>query len=245
MESKEFFKKFLSLYLWGNIAAMVLVVVLLCFGVKFGLDLYTHHGEGILVPNLVGKQFEDARRLLDAKGLVIEISDSGFSKKHPADCVLAQYPGTRDKVKQGHVIYVTVNSPHSPMLTIPDVIDNSSYREAEAKLTSMGFRLLKPQMVHGEKDWVYGITCRGRKLFAGDRVPVDKGLVLQIGDGTFDQGAVDVDYVEHVPDPEEHIDEYKEDDFEVVDPHEDVKTTDSDIKEQQKTEVDDSGINDF
>ena len=47
MKTKEFFGKFCSLYLWGNLFAMVLVVVGLCFGVKYGLELYTHHGEGI------------------------------------------------------------------------------------------------------------------------------------------------------------------------------------------------------
>ena len=37
MEAKEFFGKFASGFLWGNILAMVLVVVALAFGVKYGL----------------------------------------------------------------------------------------------------------------------------------------------------------------------------------------------------------------
>lgn len=43
MTSSEFINKFKSKYLWGNLAAMALVVVLLCVGVRFGIDFYTHH----------------------------------------------------------------------------------------------------------------------------------------------------------------------------------------------------------
>ena len=50
MTSSEFINKFKSKYLWGNIGAMILVLVLLCVGVKYGIDIYTHHGEAIRVP---------------------------------------------------------------------------------------------------------------------------------------------------------------------------------------------------
>jgi len=213
MNINTFFKKSCSLYLLLHLVAMAVVAVLLLVCVKFGLNLYTHHGECIDVPNLVGKQYEDAFRILDSKGLVLEVSDSGYNKKMPANTVLAQYPGDNDKVKQGHVIYVTLNSSHSPLLTIPDVVDNSSFREAQAKLTSMGFKLLTPQMVHGEKDWVYGIVSRGRKVYAGDRIPVDNALILQVGDGSFDEGSMDVDYVAPTPRPVEEETEPSEEEY--------------------------------
>ncbi len=243
MESKEFVKKFWGKYLWGNISLMIVVVILLCVGLKFGLDIYTHHGEGIQVPNLKGMQYEEAYRLLEEKGLRIEVSDSGYNKILPADCILAQTPGTSDVVKSGHVIYVTVNSPHSPMITIPDVIDNSSVREATAKLTAIGFKLLEPQLVRGEKDWVYGIVSRGRKLFAGDRVPVDIPVMLQIGDGKFDEGSADVDYTE--PD---YSGEDQKDEFQEVSGNEDAGSGGSSTKESKSgtknVKVDDSGLSD-
>ena len=128
MESKEFFGKFLSKYLWGNLLAMALTVVLICVGVKYGLDIYTHHGEGVPVPNLTGMDFNRAADLLERNGLRIVVSDSGYNKRMPAECVLAQSPGEGTNVKQGHTIYVTVNSPSSPTVAIPDIIDNSSVR---------------------------------------------------------------------------------------------------------------------
>jgi hypothetical protein len=53
MTSSEFISKFKSKYLWGNLAAMTMVVVLLCTAVKYGIDIYTHHGEAIPIPNIL------------------------------------------------------------------------------------------------------------------------------------------------------------------------------------------------
>ena len=213
MNAKKFFKKVCSRFLLLNLLAMVVVVVLLCLGVGYGLDLYTHHGEGIEVPELKGMRYQKACLLLEEKGLNIVVSDSGYNKTLPADCILAQMPGHGQKVKEGHTIYVTVNSPSSPTFAIPDIVDNSSLREAEAKLTAMGFRLAPTQRVTGEKDWVYGILCRGRRVSNGDRVPIDYPLTLMVGSGTYDESA-DVDYVDSGSSldmsDEDDVDEFEE-----------------------------------
>ena len=185
MTTKAFFGKFLSRYLWGNLLAMVIVVVLLCLGVKYGLDIYTRHGEGIKVPKVDGMSYDNARVLLESDGLQIMMSDSGYNKLLPADCILSQTPGPGTAVKSGHIIYVTVNSPSSPSFAIPDIIDNCSYREAEAKLMGMGFKMLPPKRVPGEKDWVYGIISRGRRVGTGDMISPGSPLTLLIGNGPY------------------------------------------------------------
>lgn len=213
MKIKEFFGKFTSRFLWGNILAMVIVVTVVCMGVKFGLEIYTHHGEGIPVPDLRNMTYAKARLLLEQDGLRIVVSDSGYNKRLPADCILVQNPGAGCRVKSGHTVYVTVNSPASPSFSIPDLAENSSAREAEAKLTAMGFRLLEPKQVPGEKDWVYAIECRGRRVGAGDRISIDTPLRLVIGSGTYDEDDEDISYTE----PEIDTGELSEtDDFEEV-----------------------------
>ncbi len=195
MKAKEFFGKFTSLFLWGNLLAMVLVVIVLGLAVKFGLDAYTHHGDGIKVPKIEGMLYANARTLIEGDGLNIMVSDSGYNKNLAANCILAQSPGPGMFVKEGHVVYVTVNSPSSPTFAIPDVVDNSSYREAEAKLMAIGFKLLPPQYVSGEKDWVYGILCRGRRVSTGDYVSIETPLTLLVGSGQYDAGE-EIDYIE-------------------------------------------------
>ena len=203
----NFLRKLFGNYIVRHLMAMVFVVILLCIGIGFGLDAYTHHGEGIVVPDLKGMTYEKAYALLDEKGLAIVVNDSGYNKQLPANSVLAQTPAFGQKVKQGHIIYVTVNSPHSPTFAIPDIVDNSSLREAEARLMAMGFRLTAPQLIDGEKDWVYGILCQGRRISNGDRIPIDYPLTLMVGKGTFDD-ADSILYVEPVGESE--VDEFEE-----------------------------------
>ncbi len=179
---------------WAHLLAMLLVMLLFCIGVKVGLDIYTRHGQEVEVPNLMNMSFDQAKLLLDEYDLNIQVADSGYNKRMPADCILAQMPGATAKVKAGHIIYVTVNSPSSPTVTIPDIIDNSSLREAEAKLAAMGFKLLPPKRIVGEKDWVYGIISRGRRVGTGDRVSTDAPLTLIVGTGGYEAEEDDMDY---------------------------------------------------
>lgn len=185
MKTKEFFGKFCSKFLFGNLIAMAFVVILLIVGVNYGLDWYTHHGESIRVPNIEGMRIDKARETMEECGLEIVVTDSGYNRRLPADCVLTQNPGAGLTVKSGHTIYVTINSSNSPSVAIPDVVDNSSYREAEAKLISLGFKVLPPQYVTGEKDWVYGVSCNGRKVSTGERVSIEQPLTLLVGSGQY------------------------------------------------------------
>lgn len=218
---------------------MALVVLALCLGVKYGLEAYTHHGEGIKVPKLVNMTYVNARLLLAEQGLELMVSDSGYNKRLPADCILAQSPGEGMEVKAGHVVYVTVNSPSSPTFAIPDIVDNSSYREAEAKLMALGFRLLPAKRVTGERDWVYGILSRGRRLNTGDHVSIDTPLTLLIGNGQYGEDE-DIDYTtpEEVY-PEEEIDGKGIDEFEEVTPEE--RPAEAETPRQKETTESENG----
>ena len=213
MKSSEFFGKLMSRYLWGNIAAMIVVVILLCVGVKMGLDAYTHHGESITIPDVRHKLFADAERIMEDAGLTIVVNDTGYVKTLQADCILGMSPEAGEMVKAGHVVYVTINSPHTPTITLPDVIDNSSLREAMAKLSAMGFKLAMPQRVPGEKDWVYGVTVHGRNVVAGDKIAIDAPVVIQAGNGLRDESD-SVDFIDPIDDEGvsagEEVDEFEE-----------------------------------
>ena len=189
MTVKDFFGKLFSPYLLGHLAAMALVVVALFLGLKLGLDVYPRHGKGIPVPNITGMDYRDALALLDQDGLLIAANDTGYNKRMPANCVLTQTPGAGTKVKEGRTIYVTVNSASSPKVALPDLIDNSSYREAQARLIAIGFRLLDPVRIDGERDWVYDIRSGGRSLQAGDMVSIESPLTLVVGNGLYEEEA--------------------------------------------------------
>ncbi len=175
--------KFRSWFLWGNIIAVIAVVIVLLTAAWIGLDVYTRHGEAITVPEVRHKSMTEVRRLLEEKGLVVAVTDTGYVKTLPADYVLEQNPESGELVKRGHTVSLTVNASRTPTITLPDIVQNSSLREATAKLKAMGFRVGMPHYVEGEKDWIYGATVNGRAVSGGDRIPVDATVVLQVGNG--------------------------------------------------------------
>ena len=116
-------------------------------------------------------------------GLVCVVSDSSYVKNKPAGSILDVTPSVGQKVKEGRIIYLTINTLNIPLRPVPDVADNSSMRQAQAKILAAGFKLSENEMIPGEKDWVYGVKYMGRQLEMGDKVPVGATLTLLVGDG--------------------------------------------------------------
>jgi len=183
MTIKEFFSFKTNKFFWLNIIAMIVVVIVMVFGVLKWLDMHTHHGETVMVPDVKGMTVEEATKMFRNHGLVCVISDTKYVKDKAAGIILDLKPGVGEKVKEGRTVYLTVNTQDIPLRAIPDVADNSSLRQAEAKLQSAGFKLTEIQLIHGEKDWVYGVKYQGRQLTAGEKVPVGSALTLMVGNG--------------------------------------------------------------
>jgi len=181
---KDFFSFKNNRFFWINIIAMILVVIVVIFGTLKWLDSYTRHGDAIEVPNVKNINVDEAEVMLNNRELSLVVIDSTYKKDLPAGTVLEQNPVPGSKIKKGRAIYVTINSDRVPLVAIPDIVDNSSLRQAEAKLKAMGFKLSEPQYISGEKDWVYGLSYRGRQLNTGDRVPREAILTLTAGNGS-------------------------------------------------------------
>ena len=197
MTPTEFFKKLTGRYLWGNILAMCIFVVMLVVLAQIGLNYYTHHGESIAVPDLRNIPIENAMDVAEELDLVIVVSDTGYIKTVAPGTVLEQIPAAGTFVKSGRTIYLTINAINTPTVTLPDIIDNSSYREAIAKLRAKGFKIGEPQYIPGEKDWVYGVLFNGRNVASGQRLPIEATLTIQVGNGQRD--ASDSIYVTDLP----------------------------------------------
>lgn len=177
-----------------NLAAMAIVLVLLGLAINYGIHAYTHHGESVVMPSIRGKSLTEARKMLDDIGLEIEVTDTGYVKNQPSESVLQQQPEAGKRIKTGHIVTVTINSLNSPTISLPDLVDNSSLREATVKLKAMGFKLDPPRYIKGEKDWVYAITCGGKELMAGDKVSIDRAITIVVGDGYADEQDDDIYY---------------------------------------------------
>ncbi len=228
MKMNRFLKKFASWHLWLNLLGMVALVALLSVGLKWWLMKYTRHGQSTEVPDLYGKDYREAQNLVESLGLRIEANDSTYIKEMPAGSIVVQSPAKGMGVKEGRIIYVTINSLTIPRVRIPDIVDNCSYRVAVSRLQALDLRLLPPQLIDGEKDWVYGIKMDGRDIHVGDMVARESQLTLVIGNGSWDEVPDDefyelppVEFDDEGLEIQEDGDLYgDEDDFVPVDPSE-------------------------
>ncbi len=180
---KSFFQKIFSPILWGNLLAMGIVCALLLFGVKYWLGQYTHHGEEIEVPNVTNKMPETAIMQLAQLGLTATVADSSYDHTLPAGIVMEQRPLAGAHVKAGREVRLTVNSHNAPTMALPDILGNSSTREAQERLKQLGFKLGETKYVSGDKDWVYGMMINGKPVYNGEKVPVGSTITLQVGHG--------------------------------------------------------------
>lgn len=178
---KEFFSFKNNRFFWLNIIAMIVVLIGCIWGTLTWLDIYTHHGQSHIVPDVKSQHIAQAKALLESKQMKAVVIDSNFVKGLPAGIVLDQTPIGGARVKENRTIYLTINTLEVPKVKLPDLIDNSSVRQAAAKLKAMGFKLTEPEFVPGEQDWVYGIKYRGRQLHSGESVPHEALLTLCIG----------------------------------------------------------------
>lgn len=194
---KNFFSFKNNKFFWINIIGMVVAVAAVIYGTLFWLDSYTRHGESHIVPSVKKKTIEEAGSILFSQKMKYVIVDSTYVKGAPAGIVLEQTPAAGSRVKEGRSIYLTITTTSVPLVQLPDIIDNSSVRQAAAKLKSMGFKMTEPELIPGEQDWVYGIKYRGKKLKSGDKVPHEALLTLCIGNTHLrDSLAMDSTYID-------------------------------------------------
>lgn len=204
MTIKEFFSFKKNIFFWLNILAILVTAILIIFLVFKGLDGYTRHGQAIMVPDAKGMTITDARDLFAKYNLQAVVSDSTYVKEKSPGSVLEHNPPSGQKVKEGRIIYLTINTLNTPLQVVPDVADNSSYRQAEARMVASGFKLAPPELVKGEKDWVYGVKYNGNRLDTGERVPMGATLTLIVGNG-YRYDPNNPDSLEDVSEPDDAV----------------------------------------
>lgn len=202
MKIKDFFSFSKNRIFWLNILGMIVFVVAVIFGTLKWIDIYTRHGKSVIVPNVVGMPAQAAAETLTRNRLEATVIDSSYVPNAQPGSVVDQRPVAGAKVKEDRLIYLVICTANMPTHTIPDVIDNSSAREAAARLQAVGFSLTENEYIAGEKDWVYGVRYKGHDLTSGDKVPIKAELTLVVGSGeiTQPQDSIDVTLPENQPD---------------------------------------------
>ncbi len=136
MRFREFIRSkiFLRQLLYACAAAIVIMWVSLKL-----LDIYTHHGRTITVPDLQGLFEADAREIIKDRQLRYVVNDSVFNDNEVRGSIFTQDPPAGTEVKKGRTIYLTKIAIMPEMVEMPDLND-LSLRQAIAILTAYGLR---------------------------------------------------------------------------------------------------------
>jgi beta-lactam-binding protein with PASTA domain len=174
---------FANIYL-KNVLMAAAVLVALVFIVLLWLNVYTHHGKQVAVPDVKGKQVGEVRQDFAQSSLHYAVVDSIYVRNQPAGSILETVPPVGTNVKEGRTIYLTINAVTAHMMTLPQVVDMSQ-RQAEALLRSLGFETVRSRTVPGAyRDLVVGLeTAAGRELPAGQSIPINTTLILLVASG--------------------------------------------------------------
>ena len=167
-----------------QIFLMVSVVFIVFFLVYNSLMIYTKHNRYIEVPNLSGLNLDDAIDVLKKNRLKYEVLDSSkFFVEIPNYSIISQIPLEKELVKKNRKIYLNVNPRNFQKVSLPNVIKITK-RNAESILTALGFQVLEYNYVDDiGKDMVLDVLYEGEKILPGQKIPMNSGLSLILGNG--------------------------------------------------------------
>lgn len=167
--------------------SLLLIVLLI-----FGLDLYTHHGETVKVPDLRGKTLAEMQRILDDVGLKYEINDSTYSNTAIPGTVREVVPAPGSEVKSGRIIFIAINGFHQRLQTIPIYKDQSA-RQILSLLKGLGFESVEQRVVAGRYSGsvVKLETADGKLVEAGTQLRIDTKLILFVAGQAIDTLGLD------------------------------------------------------
>ncbi|PZR36727.1 MAG: penicillin-binding protein [Azospira oryzae] len=160
----------------------IILLICICYFYIY-LPSLTNWGESITVPSLVGKNIDELERFAAEHDLRVEVSDSSYSQDYSPLSVLLQFPKAGTKVKEGRLIYVTINQINPPTVPVPNLVDGSRIN-AEVVLKSNELRrgqiILSPSPL---LNLVKEMRYQGKPIQPGTRVPKGSLIDLVVGDG--------------------------------------------------------------
>ncbi len=183
----KIFKKIFQNIFVINFGLAILILAILTGGVLWWLNIYTHHGEAVVVPDVKGLQEKDAAPFFQRVELRYEIVDSMYVKNAKPGSIIEVTPPAGSKVKADRIIFIKINSFLVETFILPELKDLSQ-RQALAMLKVAGFENVRVKQVPSPyKDLVLGIEYNGREINAGERLPAASSLVLKVSSGEFNE----------------------------------------------------------
>jgi eukaryotic-like serine/threonine-protein kinase len=159
-----------------TIGSLILAVFLLD---KAIMPLWVRGGDVVAVPDVSGKTFEEAKRILAEKKLEAVRGYDRYDTKRPIGTVLFQNPFPQLQVKAGRHIYLSINTAKNTSSPMPDLKGRTL---ADAKLTleriNIGIKTISYAVVSKQEE--EGIVV-GQSVSAGSVLKAGAEVTLTVG----------------------------------------------------------------
>lgn len=178
----------------SGLIAMFVVGLILIWLVLIFLDIWTHHGDDSVVPEIKHMTFNEALGALRSADLEIEISDSIYDTSFPPGTIVESWPKAGSQVKRGRKVYVTLTAFSPKHVTVSMPVTGVSARQALSYLNALGINGIRIVNVPSQyPDLVESAYYNDRPLGVGSVIPVDAKVVLEVG--YYEEPAADeIDY---------------------------------------------------
>ena len=184
MNFKSFWNNSDLAFVLKMILIALAIVVVMGAVALWWLDKYTHHGDEVIVPNVVNSYVEEATILAGAEGLRLQIADTTYNRRFKLGSIVEQKPAADSRTKRGGDLYVIVNAKTVRQIPLPNLRD-ISFRQAEATLRSVGLALGNVTYQSSEyKNLVLDVRKNGESVEAGKRFPEGTKIDLIVGLGS-------------------------------------------------------------
>lgn len=167
----------------SNLLMMFVILIILFIALNVWLRSYTRHDDLTLLPSVKYLSVEEAADIFKRHNLKYEIIDSVFNDRATPGMIVEQVPAADTKVKEERTIYLTINAYSPKSAKIPAII-NTSIRQAEAQLKSVGFKNISIRLEPSPyKGLVLDVKHDGKSISENEKLPTSSRITLIVGEG--------------------------------------------------------------
>lgn len=173
--------------LWINILTGIILAFVILFLFIFSLKWCTHHNQSKTIPQVLGRSYEEAEKILSDAGFNVEIIDSIYADTSQPNTVLKQVPEADETVKINRTVYLTINRAVPPMVEMPNII-GYSFRSAEISLKNANLKVGDTTFRSDiAKNNVLEARFEGSPIKPGAKVRMGSTISLVLGNGLGDR----------------------------------------------------------
>lgn len=199
IEQQSFWKRLISVIksrvFLINFVISIAVVIFIFTATFYWLDLITHHGESLSVPDFTGMSIAQVKKIAEDRNLAFKIVDSVYDAPGKKGTVIAQTPPPDFKVKEGRTILLTTKTYEPKRIIMPD-FTGVSLIQAKADMETYGLKLGKLKYIPDiATNNVLEQMYKGKPIAPGTLIEAGSAIDLVLGLGQSDKATLVPDFI--------------------------------------------------